>query len=102
MKLNAGCEMTIEAAEISPAVLMLQPQSGDGQGVIHSEISIEPGVPFWDFTDAFGNLCRRITLSKGQSIIRSTCQVMSPDEIGVEPHARFTIVQDLPDDVLQF
>ena len=94
--------MVIEAADESAAILMLQPQSGDGQEVSASDISIEPAIPFRDFTDAFGNLCRRVNLPQGRSVIRTTCQVHSPDEIAVEPGAPFTLIQDLPDDVLQF
>lgn len=102
MKLDAGCEMTVEAAADSAAVLMLQPQTGDGQSVLHDEITIDPVIPFTDFKDAFGNICRRVILPKGTSKIRATCTVESPGQIAVEPDAPFTLVQDLPDDVLQF
>lgn len=102
MELDAGCEMTVEASDSSAVILMLQPQTGEGQGVIQSQITIEPEIPYQDFTDAFGNLCRRVTLPQGRSTIRTTCRVLSPDEIDVNPDAPFTLVQDLPSDTLQY
>ncbi len=102
MELDAGCEMTVEASDSSAVILMLQPQTGDGQGVIQSQITIDPEIPYQDFTDAFGNLCRRVTLPQGRSVIRTTCRVLSPDDIDVDPDAPFTLVQDLPSDTLQY
>ncbi len=102
MILDAGCEMTIETEEPAPALLMLLPQSGDGQTVAYSQITIDPFTAYSDFTDVFGNHCRRIILQPGTSTIRATCQVTAPDEITVDHAAPYTLAQDLPDDVLQY
>jgi transglutaminase-like putative cysteine protease len=102
MKLNAGCEIIVEADGATPVILMLQPQSGDGQEVHGSEISLSPEQETHDFTDAFGNLCRRTILPKGRTVIRSTCNVSVPEQIAVAHAAPFTLVQDVPDDVLQY
>jgi transglutaminase-like putative cysteine protease len=94
--------MTIEAADTSAVVLILRPQSGLGQQVKASHLSIEPDAEVREIQDAFGNLLQRTVLPRGNSVITSTCTVETPDEIAVEPNAGFTLIQNLPDDVLQY
>ena len=38
MDLDAGCEMVVDSMDESAIVLMLQPQTGDGQSVLQAEI----------------------------------------------------------------
>jgi transglutaminase-like putative cysteine protease len=102
MILEAGCAMTVEAADNSAVVLMLQPQSGFGQEVKTSYLSIEPHTEVREVQDAFGNFLQRTVLHPGKSVITSTCTVETPDEIAVDPGANFTLIQNLPDDVVQY
>jgi transglutaminase-like putative cysteine protease len=102
MILEAGCTMTVDAADKSAVVLILRPQSGLGQEVKQSHLSIEPQVNLNEFHDAFGNLQQRTMLGRGGSIITSTCTVDTPDEIASDPEADFTLIQNLPDDVLHY
>lgn len=102
MILNAGVTMQVEAGAETPLVLILRPQGGAGQNVISSELRIEPLVEIREFTDTFGNLCQRVVLQPGAYTITSLCTVDCPDQIDVDTYAGFTLVQELPDDVLQF
>ena len=102
MILNAGVSMQVYAEAEAPLVLMLRPQGGVGQNVISSELRIEPHTDIREFTDSFGNLCQRIVLQAGPSTITGTCTVEAPDLIDVNPHADFTLVQNLPDEVLMY
>jgi transglutaminase-like putative cysteine protease len=102
MILNVGCKMTVEATDDSAVVLMLRPQSGLGQDVKTSQISIEPHVEMREVRDAFGNMLQRAMLAAGQSVITSTCKAETSDAIDVNPAAEYTLVQDLPDDVTQY
>jgi hypothetical protein len=56
--------MTVDAADKSAVVLRLTPQSGVGQEVKQSHLSIEPQVNLYEFHDAFGNLSRESCLGK--------------------------------------
>ena len=94
--------MTIEAAGDSAVVLILRPQTGLGQDVKTSQLSIEPHVEVREVQDAFGNILQRPVLASGQSVITSTCTVETPDEIAVNPNAEFTLVQNLRAEVLQY
>ena len=65
MILNAGCIMNVEAAADSAVVLMLLPQTGLGQTVKISRLSIEPAVTIREFEDVFGNFVQRAVLHSG-------------------------------------
>jgi hypothetical protein len=81
--------------------LMLRPHSGLGQEVKESHLSIEPQVNLCEFHD-FGDLQQRTMLGQGRSIVTGSCIVETPDEIASQPAANFTLIQNLPDDVLHY
>ncbi|HET7239097.1 MAG TPA: transglutaminase N-terminal domain-containing protein [Terrimicrobiaceae bacterium] len=72
MILEAGCSMIVEAADASPVVIMLRPQTGVGQEVLTSHFAIEPQVEIREVRDAFGNIQQRTVLAAGKSVITST------------------------------
>ena len=94
--------MVVEAADASPVVIMLRPQTGVGQEVKTSHLAIEPQVEIREVQDALGNLQQRTVLASGESVITSTCTVHAPDEIAADPRAGYTLVQNLPDQVIQY
>ena len=102
MLLNAGCQLSVDAQAISPVILMLRPQSGQAQQVTAADLTFTPMTPVHEFRDGFGNSCQRILLQPGRTEIKSTCTVESPDEIDAHPQAGYTLIQDLPDDVLTY
>lgn len=102
MILDAGCEITVNTAAASAAVLMLRPLTGPGQHVLGSEIAFHPETGWREYTDLFGNLAQRVIFGPGQSVITARCTVDTPDEIAVAPEAPFTLVQDLADDVMPY
>lgn len=102
MRLNIGCKMTIDTQGTAPLVLLLRPQSGAGQQVVASDVTIDPPAPITEFTDGFGNLSQRATLVQGRTFITATATVDVPDLVDVAPGAPFTPVQELPDLVLPY
>lgn len=81
---------------------MLRPQTGIGQTVLGSELAISPETPYREYTDRFGNLAQRTTLPAGQTVITTKCTVNTPDTIAIATGAPFTLVQNLPDEVLLY
>ncbi|HEY5753015.1 MAG TPA: transglutaminase family protein [Chthoniobacterales bacterium] len=102
MILNAGCTIVEKVAEPSAVVLMLRPQSGLAQKITASEITINPPSNIVEYTDAFGNLCQRAILPGGEVHIECSCTAEVSDAIAVNPNAGFTLVQNLPHEVLQY
>lgn len=102
MILNAGCTISENVAVPSAVVLMLKPQSGLGQKVTACDVKINPPSNIVEYTDAFGNFCQRVILPAGQVTIECSCTVEASDVIATNPNAGFTLVQELPDNVLQY
>jgi len=102
MRLEAKCTMTLNVEQPTPLVAMLRPRSGDGQWVASESYELEPFVPVTEYTDAYGNLCQRLTTPKGRFKIGVTAQVETADHITVAHGAPLTPVTELPADVLQY
>ncbi|MFD2572420.1 transglutaminase domain-containing protein [Spirosoma soli] len=102
MQLNAGCELSFDAQEPTPLVLMLRPRSGAGQWIIREEYQITPAVNVTEFTDMYGNLCQRLVAPEGPFSIHFSATVQTADESDVAPGAPYTPVEELPDSVLHY
>lgn len=102
MRLDAGCKLTYEVPTPTPMVLMLRPRSGYGQWVAREEYEFAPPLFATESTDSYGNLYQRVVAPAGQFTIRTSAVVETADEVDVAPGAPFTLVQDMPDSVLQF
>lgn len=102
MQLDAGCELSFEAKEPTPLVLMLRPRSGAGQWIIREEYQITPAVNVTEFTDIYGNLCQRVVAPTGPFSIHFSALVQTADLIDVAKGAPYTPVEELPDGVLHY
>lgn len=102
MILNIGCNITLEAQDRVPLSLMLQPQTGAGQQVTSSVMTVYPQVCLQDFTDEFGNFCQRTVLSPGTTNITFMGTVDVSDVMDIAPGTPPTPVEDLPDSVLRY
>ncbi len=102
MKLEVGCHLKFDALEPTPLVLMLKPRSGDSQWILREAYSLAPFVPAREYTDAYGNLCQRLTTPVGAFSIRTEASIETSDTISVAPGAPMTSIDCLPDWTLQF
>lgn len=102
MRLDAGCDLTLEAPAPCPCIGMLRPRSGSAQWLAAVRYEMQPHLPSTEFTDAFGNLCQRFVVPAGQVQLRVQVEVHTEGELAVDPEAGLTPVHDLPDDVLQY
>ncbi len=102
MHVQAGCEFTVETDAPCPVVALLQPRTGvarwridghDGFGAVHDAS---------EYTDSFGNRCRRFTLPRGQTRIRIDAAAATPAELAVDPDAGANDPSQLPAETLQF
>jgi transglutaminase-like putative cysteine protease len=102
MQLEVGCHLKFEAIEPTPLILMLKPRSGDSQWVVRETYLLEPFVHAREYTDIHGNLCQRLMTPVGAFSIRTEAWVETSDTIAVAPGAPMTLVEFLPDWLLQF
>jgi transglutaminase-like putative cysteine protease len=102
MKLAVGCHLKFEAINPTPLIAMLKPRSGDSQWVSQETYLLEPYVPAREYADIHGNLCQRLITPVGVFSIRTEAWVETSDKIAVAPGAPMTLVEFLPDWILQF
>jgi transglutaminase-like putative cysteine protease len=102
MWLRTGCTLSFTVGSPTPMILMLRPRSGAQQWVAREAYTLTPSVPVLEFTDAYGNLCQRLTAPPGEFAIRTSADVMTADAIDVAPGAPFVEVPQLPDAVLTY
>jgi transglutaminase-like putative cysteine protease len=102
MWLRTSCEFSFDITVPIPFVLMLRPRSGAQQWVAREEYRLEPGVPVFEFTDHYGNLCQRLIAPAGAFGVHTSAEVMTADHVDQAFGAPFIEVQNLPDDVLSY
>ena len=85
------------------AVLQVEPRLDAQLGLIDEHWENEPALPMSRYVDGFGNLCRRVTLPAGESVLRYFAVVElsgNPDPVAI--FAGEVPAFDLPDDTLTF
>lgn len=102
MRLRTRCDMVLEASEDCPTVGMLRPSSGLAQWLVSEHYEFQPRLRPIEYMDAYGNLCQRFVVPRGQLEIRIETVVEVDDAIAVAPEAPLTPVSALPDSALQF
>jgi transglutaminase-like putative cysteine protease len=102
MRLNAGCEMSMNVDAPTPLIAMLRPRSGHGQWIMAERYTIEPHVPISEYVDSFGNLCQRLVAPRGRFSIRVETEAEVSTSIAVEAAAETAPIAELPDSVLQY
>ena len=101
MLVRVGCQFEFEAPEMTPSLWQVRPHP-DGEHRIVSQIW-EPPAPTRTYLDAYGNVCDRVTLRPGRSVMRydATVEVSrNPDE--VNEGAVAVALDDLPDEAFAY
>lgn len=94
--------MGFNSAWPTPVVVIMSPQTGEGQNVISSQFRVEPSANVRQFVDAYGNLCQRLVMPAGRSSIDVRASVDTADDIDVDMTAPRTPMDEVPDYVLEF
>jgi len=102
LKLHVGCDIVVRAAADCPIVAMLRPASGLAQWLSSETYVFNPWVPTTEYVDSYGNLCQRMVVPQGDMRLRVEATVETEPELAVAPAAPFTLIQDLPDQSLQY
>jgi transglutaminase-like putative cysteine protease len=104
MLIRIGYDVVFDLPEPTPMLLMLHVHPSRFPSLQGPEnLRVEPFVPMTSYLDAFGNSCARIVAQAGQVRFHNDAVVYDdglPD--AVDPSAQQHLVQDLPDDALQF
>jgi transglutaminase-like putative cysteine protease len=102
MWLRTTCTLSFTFDSPTPLILMLRPRSGAQQWVARETCLLTPDVAVLEFTDAYGNLCQRLTAPAGELSVHTSADVLTAETIDVAPGTPFDPVQQLPDAVLSY
>ncbi len=103
LDLRVGCEFRHTVEGIVPAIFMVRPAGTLQCRFLEERWTTSPVGPYHDYTDVYGNLCRRVTLPPGDSVVTYEARMIVDGAIDpYEPDARQALVEDLPDDVLLY
>jgi transglutaminase-like putative cysteine protease len=104
MQIKAGFSLTYECPQPTPMLLCLNIHPSRRADLLSPQVlRFSPEIESWDYTDAFGNVCTRITAPTGPTTISTEFTIY---DNGTPDHIPFDAVQhdirDLPDEVLVF
>ncbi|RYD95436.1 MAG: transglutaminase family protein [Sphingomonadales bacterium] len=104
MLIRAGYDIRFETDVDTPMLAMLSVHPSRNKDLVTPHrIAADPDVPMYDYPDAFGNMCTRITVPVGG--VTLTCDFTIEDDGLPDPATPDAIqhpLEDLPDDVLMF
>ena len=104
MRIRAGYEITYECPQPTPMLLLLNVHASRHQDLETVDIvRTDPPLAVSQYHDGFGNLCSRVVLPPGRTVLSSEFVVRDSGELDpVTPDAIQHPVEDLPDDVIVF
>jgi transglutaminase-like putative cysteine protease len=103
LTIHVGCQFDYNAQDDVPAIVLVRPSGFDGVRLINETWMTTPPVPYHDYVDIYDNVCRRLTLPAGLATIYYDARVEAPFAAeDVNPAARQTPVEELPDDVIVY
>jgi transglutaminase-like putative cysteine protease len=103
MRLRVGARFSLRSPQETAAVFVIRPQAGGTVSVLDERWTSAPNVPFHDYADMYGNVCRRLTLPQGPYELDYEALVQTTDELDpYAPQARECPAAELPDDALVY
>ncbi|MBD5635271.1 MAG: transglutaminase family protein [Candidatus Eremiobacteraeota bacterium] len=103
LRVKAGADFTMTSPYETPAVFMIRPEAFGNHMIVAERWETEPFTPFHDYTDMYGNVCRRMTLPAGNFELRYDTIVESDGDL--DPVALDAVehpISELPDDALVY
>jgi len=104
MLIRAGYDIRFDAAVPTPMMAMLSVHPSRNKDLRSGHrIVASPDVPIYDYLDAFGNVCTRVTVPPGGLTL--SCDFTIEDDgqpDAYTPDAAQHAIEDLPDDILVY
>jgi len=102
MRLTAVLSLKTNTPVPVPCVFMLHPSNGPGQLIESDELGTSGDLPLSEYEDVYGNRCLRVVIPAGPFSLESRITVDCAEEIDVDSAAEFTLMENIPDEVLLF
>lgn len=104
MRIKAGYEITYECPQPTPMLAQLNVHSSRAQDLEAADlVRTDPVLAISRYHDTFGNLCSRLVLPAGRTVLSTDFVVRDSGELDlVTPEAAQSPVENLPDEVIVF
>ena len=103
MLIRVGCEFDYVAPGPTPTVWQVRPRAERAQSLVYEAWGAVPAVPWTSYHDPFGNVCDRLTLPPGRTVLRYDANVQVPGKKDdADTTARQVPVESLPDEAMVF
>lgn len=102
MLLHASSFFEMYAEYPVTSIFMLRSKSETTQYIRQEAFLTTPHVPVSEYIDGYGNICQRVIIPAGKTILESTVIAECDAHLDVDTDARFVPVEALPGHVLQF
>jgi transglutaminase-like putative cysteine protease len=103
LKLRVGCEFVYEPAFETAAIFVVRPVAHGSHRMLSEAWRTDPALPWHDYADAFGNVCRRLSMPAQPFTASYEALVSAEPEIDPwDPGAALHRIEDLPDEALVY
>jgi len=103
MRVRVGADFTLTAPAPTPAVFMIRPEARGAHMTLAERWETDPFVPFHDYFDMYGNVCRRLMMPGGTFDLRYDAIVEASGDLDPWiPDAIEHPIGEIPDDALVY
>jgi transglutaminase-like putative cysteine protease len=103
LQLRVGADFRMTSQQDTPAVFLIRPEGSAVQHLFHEIWLTEPHLPYRDYTDLYGNKCRRTILPAGTATISYDAYVEIGSELDpADPSALEVPIDEVPDEALVY
>jgi len=103
MRVRVGCEFQYYVPAPTPTVWQVRPRAEPAQRLVSESWQTQPASARSSYQDSYGNICDRLTLPSGETVVRYDAEVEVP---GVYDDADLTArqlpVESLPDETMVY
>ena len=103
LRIRAGARFDFTTTQPTASVFVIRPEGDPAQATLAERWSTTPDVAYRDYTDVYGNICRRTTLPAGRFTL--DYDVIVEVQAGVDPSDPSACehpASDIPDDALMY
>jgi transglutaminase-like putative cysteine protease len=104
LRVRAGARFSLSTSFETPAVFIIRPENNATNRIVEERWSATPYRTHRDYTDLYGNSCRRLQIPGGETfvvdydVLVETTDALDP----YEPTAQEIPIENVPDDALVF
>jgi transglutaminase-like putative cysteine protease len=103
MRVRVGCEFDYQALGLTPTIWQVRPRANRAQRLVSETWSTSPSMPSTSYHDVYGNICDRLVLRPGRTLLRYDAQFEVPGVFDdTDKEARQVPVEELPDEAMVF